>query len=95
MPQPEQHPIAPLTHRDTAVFEQSPRTRRLAQKEGRETDGPKTCAAYIERQDALLVERHVFFDHNSVTDHRLTDGHVTGNVNVIPDIGMIQVNIVS
>lgn len=63
--------------------------------DGKETVGLKTCTTYIECQDTLLIERHVFLDHYSVADNRLSDVHVTGNVNIIPDVGVIQVDVIS
>lgn len=66
------------------------------EKEGKEDRWTKNaCMTYIKCQDTLLSERHAFFDRHSVTDNRLSDGHITGNVNIIPDVGMIQVDIVS
>lgn len=53
------------------------------------------CTAYIECQDTLFVERHAFFDYNFVTDDRLIDHHITGNMNIIPDVSVIQVYIVT
>lgn len=50
---------------------------------------------YIISQDTLFIKRHTFFDLNLVTDHRLSDHHVTGNVNIIPDVGMVQDYIVT
>lgn len=51
--------------------------------------------AYIISQDALFIQRHPRFDLNLVTDDRLADHHVAGNVNIIPDVGMVQIYIVT
>lgn len=51
--------------------------------------------AYIICQDTLLIQGHPLFDLGLVTDHRLSDRHVTGNVNIIPDVGMVQGHIVT
>ena len=51
--------------------------------------------AYIIRQDTLFVQSYALFDHNLVADHRLSDLHLAGYVNIIPDVGMVQGNIVT
>lgn len=51
--------------------------------------------AYIIRQDTLLIERHACFDLSAVADNRLADHHVAGNMNIIPDVGMVQVYIIT
>lgn len=50
----------------------------------------KPSVAYIKCQDTLFVQGHTLFDLSPVTDHRLTDHHITGDVNIIPDVGMVQ-----
>ena len=50
---------------------------------------------YIICQDTLFVQPHTFFDLSLVTDHRLVDHHVAGNVNILPYVGMIQDDVVT
>lgn len=51
--------------------------------------------SYVIRQDTLFIQRHAFFDLSAVTDNRLADHHVVGNMNIVPDVGMVQVYMVT
>lgn len=50
---------------------------------------------YIECQDTLFIKHDAFFDLNLVADDRLADLHITGNVDVVPDVGVVQDYIVT
>lgn len=50
---------------------------------------------YVVRQDTLFIQPHACFHLNIVTDNRLTDHHVPVNMNIIPDVGMFQLYIVT
>lgn len=50
---------------------------------------------YVVRQDTLFIQPHACFHLNVVTDDRLADQNVPANVNIIPDVGMFQLYIVT
>lgn len=52
-------------------------------------------AAYIVGQDALFIKLDAFFDFGLVTDHRMTDDHIRAELNVVPDVGVVQNDVVT
>lgn len=50
---------------------------------------------YVVGQDTLFIQPHACFHLNIVTDNRLADHHVPVNMNIIPDVGMFQLYIVT
>lgn len=47
------------------------------------------CVSYVVSQDALFIESHTLFDLDLIADHRLTDHHITRNVDVVPDVRVV------
>lgn len=58
-------------------------------------NSPPGQLTYVVGQDTLFIQPHACFHLNVVTDNRLTDHHVPVNSNVIPDVGMFQLYIVT
>lgn len=59
------------------------------------TSANSSQVTYVIRQDTAFIQPHACFHLDAVADNGLTDHHVTFDMNIIPDVGVFQLDVVT